>query len=608
MNEEKNIITLDFASTNIPLPIESRNSSDTTYVNWGINNDYPSFLIGLYSQSAIHSAIVNQKTNYIIGDSLKLANKADLDLEINAVDNIKEFTSKVIKDYLLFNSFAVEVIFNVFGEPVEFYHIPMQKIRMNKSKSKFWFCDDWLLTRKYIQYDRYSVKNNQDSTSKIFYYDGYFPSIRNTYTTPDYAGTINSIVTDVAIKNFNLNNIKNHFSPSTIITFFNGANVTEAVKKQIINDIDTKFKGENGGKFIIDFQTKDGKSAEINQLSANDWDKAYIQVTENNLADILIGHQVQNAELFAIQVAGKLGNSQDLEVSYEIFKSNYITVKRDEIETALNQLFTNFKPINGKVKFADKPLFNTQLKDEVKLKIYTINELRSESGLPALPDGNRLLQDAIPQVQIAPKSEPVAQAEAEKKKSLTEGDYELIHHLGSNIEDFEEVLESMQFDKESDIAKAVIENDIKGLTSQELVDVLDKEHGIKTNVKDIISILDKMHTAGLIDVDVDDKGRIKVTPYPKPDVPDSDKILTMYKYIKRDEVDGNDLIPTSRSFCVKIIENKKLYSREDIATMSSIFGYDVFQYCGGFYYNPDTDETTSYCRHQWQQMKVKRKA
>jgi hypothetical protein len=81
----------------------------------------------------------------------------------------------------------------------------------------------------------------------------------------------------------------------------------------------------------------------------------------------------------------------------------------------------------------------------------------------------------------------------------------------------------------------------------------------------------------------------------------------MYKYEKRPDVPGNTLISTSRGFCVRVINNNKLYTRSDIQTMSSIFGYDVFQFAGGFYHNPETDETTPYCRHFWVEKKVKLK-
>lgn len=611
---EKKFIAIDFATQNIPLPIESKNLSETNYVSWGLNNTYPNFLLDLYNQSAVHSAIINQKTTYIVGGGLKINGDTELDIQLNASDSIGEFTSKIIKDYLLFNAFAVEVVFNVFGKPVEFHHIPLHKIRTNKSKTKFWFSEDWLYSKKPISYDRYNNKIENDGTSKVFYFDGYFPSVFNVYPMPEYAGTVKSIVTDIAIKDFNLNNIKNHFSPSTLITFFRGSNPPDEAKREVYRDIETYLTGERGKKYMIDFQDINGKAAEIEQLSANDWDKAYVQVAEANLNDIMIGHAVQNPSLFGIKTAGQLGTSQELEVSYEMFKNNYIEVKRGELEIALNQLFIGLEGIKGKLQFADKPLFNQQLKDETKLRIYTINELREIAGLQPLADGDRLL-DAAPVSTVPAPTTPIQQeqqSEEVKKKSkkLTEDDYELIKHLGNIFEDFDVIEEvnyqEHKFSVESDIADYVLKNDIKGLTLPELVDVLKNEGKISITEKKLKSTLDKLSESGVINIEIGNDERIKITPPIMPEIPDTGEVTVMYQYQERPNVP--EPISGSRSFCKKLMDNNRLYTRADIQEMAAIFGYDIFKFCGGWYFNPQTEETTPYCRHRWVPLRVKRKS
>lgn len=681
-NTEKNIVTLEFGNQNIPQPSESRNTSNETFVQWGLNNLYPNFLLSLYSTSAIHSAIVNQKTNYIIGGGIRINELEPAPIMVNSSDSLGEFTKKVIIDYLLFNAFAVEVLFNVFNEPVSYHHIPVHKVRMNKSKTKFFYSEDWFYRTKNITYTRYSPKKNSDSISKIFYFDGYFPSINNVYPTPEYEASIKSIVTDAAISEFNLNNIRNQFSPSNIITFFNGSNVTEAVKRQITDEIDNKFRGESGKKYIIDFQHKDGKAAEIKQLSATDWDKAYIEVNNRNIDNIMIGHEVQNPSLFGIKTSGSLGGTNELQASYEMFKNNYISVKRGEITTALNQLFINFKLIQGDITFFDKPLFQTQIGDGLREKIYTIDELRNIDGSEPLPNnaGNRLIGEPLITAQIQQTEsiqpeqlqtndsiknltgrqhqnvmrivrqygqgrltktqasvmlkngfgfsdldveqflgideEPMTNTEIqqfleEKKnfKILTEEDYELVKDLGLYEDDFEEVTseEVFKFNRETDLSNSLISDEIKGLSSiTEILDKLNERRVSPYSRTEVIDSLKNLTDSGLIKYNIDGD-KIKITPNKVEVKPPTDIITVMYKYEKRPDVPGNTLISTSRGFCVRVINNNKLYTRSDIQTMSSIFGYDVFQFAGGFYHNPETDETTPYCRHFWVEKKVKLK-
>ena len=690
MEQNKNIVTLEFGNTNIPSSYESKNTSETTYVTWGLDNLYPNFLIGLYHSSAIHSAIVNQKTTYILGNGMRINDTEVPDnMMVNSSDSLEEFSSKLIKDYLLFNAFAVEVLFNVFGEPISFHHIPVHKVRMNKSKTKFFYSEDWYYRKKNIVYDRYNPKTNKDSISKIFYYDGYFPSINNVYPTPEYAASIKAIVTDSSISEFNLNNIKNHFSPSNIITFFNGSNVTEAVKKQIIDEIDNKFKGETGKKFIIDFQHKDGKPADIKQLSATDWDKAYIEVNNRNIDNIMIGHEVQNPSLFGIKTAGSLGSSSEIQASYEMFKNNYISVKRNELTGALNALFYAYKPIQGTITFVDKPLFQNHIAEATREKIYTIDELRMLDGSEPLPNGlgNRIIGEPIVVAPVQQSEQsvdsftpnetiknlsgrqhqnvmrivrqftqgkltkaqatlmlkngfgftdtdvetflsidetPITEAEIQqflsedvKKKVvnriLTDEDYNLIQDLGLIADDFEEVTNTdviYTFDRESDISQYLIEKDLRGLTANEIAKKLSTDTKYNVSVGEVKDYLNKLQDGGLITYKTTPDGNVSITKSPTPPKPQISTgiITTMYKYIKRSDVSGGDLIPTSRSFCVKLINNNRLYTREEIQIMSGIFGYDVFKFCGGYYHNPETNETTTYCRHQWQPMKVKRRA
>ena len=85
------------------------------------------------------------------------------------------------------------------------------------------------------------------------------------------------------------------------------------------------------------------------------------------------------------------------------------------------------------------------------------------------------------------------------------------------------------------------------------------------------------------------------------------ELVVRYQYEKAPGIEGNILLETSRDFCRKIVESKKVFSREDINQMSSELGYDVWKRRGGWYHNPNTDTTTPQCRHLWAQKVMIRK-
>lgn len=181
------IETIKFEKYNVPQPFEERNLSDDKMVKYGYDNLYPNFLLKLYTECSSHASIINSKSTYIIGEGLKYKNGNLINVEVNPSETLSDFIGKVVKDYLIFNCFAVEVIYNALNQPINYHFIPAQNIRTNKTKTKFWYCADYKNSKEVIVYDRWKA-NPDNATSKIFYFDGYFPSLSSVYPSPEYTG------------------------------------------------------------------------------------------------------------------------------------------------------------------------------------------------------------------------------------------------------------------------------------------------------------------------------------------------------------------------------------------------------------------------------------
>lgn len=82
------------------------------------------------------------------------------------------------------------------------------------------------------------------------------------------------------------------------------------------------------------------------------------------------------------------------------------------------------------------------------------------------------------------------------------------------------------------------------------------------------------------------------------------EVYTVYKYVVRDDVPS---AKKSRPFCSKLMAKGYEYSRAEIEGISRSSGENVWIYRGGFYTNPDTDETTPFCRHIWKGITKTRK-
>ena len=610
----------------------------TTYIQ--------TFILSLYNNSPIHSSIINSKAAYIVGNGLQTLDGVPIDVRVSPGSKIDEFINKIVKDYLIFNCFAVEVVYNVFNKPIEYHFVPVHKIRLNNSKAKFWVSESWRLHQRPVIYDRYKP-GSQDSISKIFFFDGYNPSESKVYANPEYTNAIKAIQTDIDIREFNLNNIQNHFSPSTIITFFRGSNVSEEIKRQTLRLITETYTGATGKKVVVDFQDPTSLPANVQNISSNDWDKAYTQISLNCQQDIFIGHQVTSPMLFGVKTAGQLGASVELETAYEIFKDNYVINKRNEIAEGLNILFQEFELIPTQVEFADKQLFSSRISEVLKDKIYTINELRKEAGLPPYANGDRLLEEVpritergqnppsdagigtppVPLPSGAPVALPIGVQQSrhihfeDELIQLTDEDFEKIKDLGTIQEEFEFIEEGdfinsredfkrveLEFDMQSDIANYLISNDVSGKTVNQIKTALLKELGITITKADLRDVFETLKSAGVIHATISGTTNWTVDNIvaTKPSTQPQRAVETMYSYVVRPGF-GAPIIPTTRPFCRRMVKNNRLYTREELQQIGDVFGRDVFQLGGGWYKNPDTGELTPYCRHKFQQRIVVRR-
>lgn len=366
------------------------NDKDLIVTN-GYNNSYANFLLYLKENCGDHDSILKGKANMIMTEGFRYKGSSEsLNVKVNNTETLYDVTFKALQDYLVFNFFCIEVLYNSFGQPVEYYHVPAHKIATNINKTRFEFRDNWGQgMANSIFYDAFSPYEKSE-TSKLFMYCGEMGS-GIVYPSVEYSSIIIPALTDIAISKFNLNNIKNHFSVSSIISFFNGTNQSVEDKTQIDDMIKNLYSGENGEKVLLSFNNPDEKGIEVQNISANDWDKAYVEVSKNVSEKIQVGHSIVSPMLFGIKTEGQLGGATEMDIAYQIFQFSEGKQKRRELTNAFNYLFQNSSIIEQPIEFC--PAVSPFAQDEPiadKKQYMTVNEIRKEKGLPPIKGGDSL--------------------------------------------------------------------------------------------------------------------------------------------------------------------------------------------------------------------------
>ena len=119
----------------------------------------------------------------------------------------------------------------------------------------------------------------------------------------------------------------------------------------------------------------------------------------------------------------------------------------------------------------------------------------------------------------------------------------------------------------------------------------------------------KLQEAGALNIVTDANGLVErqVTKDGEDTVADIAKsqLSIAYRYALRS--DAPALKGRSRNFCISMMAQRKLYSRQEINGLSNGMELPVFNYRGGYYNNPNTGRTTAWCRHIWQQTIIRKK-
>jgi len=170
------------------------------YVEFGIENDYPEYLLSLFNESPKHGAIVKGKSTYIYGKGFEVAGQA------NSSESWNEVLRKCIVDDELYRGYYLQVIWNRLKQVSEIYHIEFHKVRVSKDLSKFYVKNDWKDFREKPRvYDAFNVNNPVGS--QIFYYKAYNPS-SDTYPLPSYFQGLHYIESDIEVSRHILGNAK----------------------------------------------------------------------------------------------------------------------------------------------------------------------------------------------------------------------------------------------------------------------------------------------------------------------------------------------------------------------------------------------------------------
>ena len=354
-----------FSAVELPVVKEVRGKD---YMKFGDKNLFPQELIELYNTSAMHATAVNAITDGVKGEGIEMIGDEYINMQGETIDDI---FGKIALDYVLFNGYALNVVWNKEGNKIaEMYHLPMANVRSGKENedgevTEYFYSSDWSNTRKYEPkaYRAFDpTDNKKENASQIYYVFSYQPG-QQFYPLPSYTGALTDIDLDARISRFHNQNLKQGLSPSMMIQFRSGIPTPEE-RRAIYREIDETFSSEqNAGRFFLSF-SRPGEEMQVTPIeSAND--DYYVTLEQRITSRILTAHRITSPLLLGIKDASGFSNNADeIEVAYAHFMGTVVEPKQQTI----------LKSFGWPLKFAG---YNVSLEVEPN-KILSVTEIKIE--------------------------------------------------------------------------------------------------------------------------------------------------------------------------------------------------------------------------------------
>lgn len=577
--EIQNVTNYVFREADKPEPTEKVNTTTGT-IRQGKNNLYAQFLNRLYYENPVHGGIINQKVKFITAGGLSVEGDQSILENGNSSYSLQEVVDSVCRDFEIGETqdwhFKKNLSTGVwYVEPMDY-----ELIRVNENPTFYEYSEDWSKSQQSQKTGHRLIKNihyvTEEDTECLMHVitrpkQRSFEDVKgltaNYYPAVNYSGAITDILAAIEMSFFTYSEVVNGWKGGTHMNLANGRPKDKEQRRKIEQElkIGSTKRNQQGGMILT---YSDGKDREpsVNQINGNDLDKRYEQAKKTTRDAIMVAHGVISPALFGVFTESMFGSKEEMETAYLLFRENYVEVRQRQLLDPLNWAFTRLNGFEGEISFNDFTPSILKVKEEPTQPATQFSEQ---------DDTDRVL------AEFAKYGKPRSEFNIFFSQSY------------SSYEDNEEEFKAQYI-------KSKFQVDLTE-DQRRIVTMIDDEESygaiakaLKISGRELSTELVKLGRLGVLE-------DWKVTELGKETLLPEQDFRVLYSY----ELKPNapDLVAggKSRDFCQTLIDLDRLYTREEINTISANVGRDVWSYRGGWYHNPNTGVNTPSCRHTWVQ-------
>jgi len=381
----------------VPAGIEFR-ASNNLWMNYGIDNLYPQFIIEMWNKSAILRTGLLAKITAVKGNGLEAEpGNEDLMENANPEETWNDIWAKVVMDFEIFGGYALNVIWNNAGtEIAEIYHVDFSKVRsgcLDKDSDRveyYWVSSDWGRYKKPEwkprAYHKYNPLLATEFPSQILYFFEHSPG-QIYYGLPDWIAGGTDVMSDVEISSYHCSHLKQGLTPSMIINMNNG-DPGPIERQAIFEEIASSFSGtENAGKFFLSFNQSKDTQTEVQSIMPVG-DDYYINLESRISSRVLSALRITNPKICGLYLdnGGGIKNStkDEMIIDYELFKQQVVIPDEKLLIKTMNKIFNKMGGI-GKLQV-------------IPISLFPNNPLADPTSAPEVVDNKTNTPEAVTQM------------------------------------------------------------------------------------------------------------------------------------------------------------------------------------------------------------------
>ncbi len=327
VDTDRGVIIPDWAET-IP-------DRDDVFVKYGPANTFPSELRDLSRQSVSASSVINGTCEYFKGLNYEFnITQPSLSEESFNRDGetAKDVIDAAVRDYLTFGGFALHAIYNRLGELAEVYCIPLEFLRTNESRSRFWFSKKWSkYSTKSIEY--IALEDRKEEPSAIYYYSN--SGRLQTYPISVFTPVLYDMYSEGVSGKYVAKTLDSGISARYVISLPNAQNLTDEQKSDIEKGIKAKFTGlENAGEFMLYFNNG-SEGLEVEKIDSDDTGQTFNTISDSASLRIYKSLHATPA-LFGDPSHSSGFNSNEYDEALKLFKKMTLKPLAEVIERGFN--------------------------------------------------------------------------------------------------------------------------------------------------------------------------------------------------------------------------------------------------------------------------------